>query len=196
VALALHVVTVHKTLRAPTRDGLMVVETDVMRAFIVKAQEFEPVIPQDLHNYIVAKYVEKRKLQREGLDEQSYMYVTPRTLLAIIRLSQALARLSFRNDVNQSDVDESIKLMDFSIRSLRTLKAENSAKDSRKNPATREFQRDDRMAKIMQAVRDAIQSSAHGYMKIVDIQKHIAKNLSTSFGKLDREELVACLNHY
>jgi DNA replicative helicase MCM subunit Mcm2 (Cdc46/Mcm family) len=60
-----------------------------------------------------------------------------------------LARLSFRNEVNQSDVDESIKLMDFSIRSLRTLKAENSAKDSRKNPATREFQRDDRMAKIM-----------------------------------------------
>jgi|LakMenEpi03Aug12_release.lakeMendotaPanAssembly.Ray.scaffolds.fasta_scaffold5196344_1 hypothetical protein len=33
-------------------------------------------------------------------------------------------------------------------------------------------------------------------MKIVDIQKHISKNLSTSFGKLDREELVACLNHY
>jgi DNA replication licensing factor MCM7 len=162
VALARHVATVHKTLRAPTRDDLMVVETDVMRAFIVKAQEFEPVIPHDLHNYIVAKYVEKRKLQREGLDEQSYMYVTPRTLLAIIRLSQALARLSFRNEVNQSDVDESIKLMDFSIRSLRTLKAENSAKDSRKNPATREFQRDDRMAKIMQAVRDAIQSSAHG----------------------------------
>lgn len=33
-----------------------------MRAFIVKAQEFEPIIPHDLHNYIVAKYVEKRKL--------------------------------------------------------------------------------------------------------------------------------------
>jgi len=52
------------------------------------------------------------------------MYVTPRTLLAIIRLSQALARLSFRPQVNQADVDEALKLMDFSIRSLRTLKAE------------------------------------------------------------------------
>jgi hypothetical protein len=33
-----------------------------MRAFIAKAQSHEPVIPGDLHNYIVAKYVEKRKL--------------------------------------------------------------------------------------------------------------------------------------
>ena len=38
------------------------------------------------------------------------MYVTPRTLLAIIRLSQALAKLNFRNEVSMSDVDESLKL--------------------------------------------------------------------------------------
>ena len=87
VALARHVATVHKTLKAPVRDDIMTIDAEVMRAFIVKAQEFEPVIPHDLHNYIVAKYVEKRTLQREGLDEQSYMYVTPRTLLAIIRLA-------------------------------------------------------------------------------------------------------------
>jgi len=132
VSLARHVATVHKTLRAPEKDQSLVVDAEVMRAFIVKAQEFEPVIPADLHNYIVAKYVEKRKLQREGLDEQSYMYVTPRTLLGIIRLSQGLAKLSFRQVVNQIDVDEAIKLMDFSIRSLRTLKAESSK--GRANP--------------------------------------------------------------
>lgn len=40
-----------------------------MRAFIAKAQEFHPTIPMDLHNYIVAKYVEKRKIQRDGSDE-------------------------------------------------------------------------------------------------------------------------------
>jgi DNA replication licensing factor MCM7 len=131
VSLARHVATVHKTLRAPEKDQSIVVEADIMRAFIVKAQQFEPVIPSDLHNYIVAKYVEKRKLQREGLDEQSYMYVTPRTLLGIIRLSQSLAKLSFRQLVNQSDVDEAIKLMDFSIRSLRTLKAEQSSSKGR-----------------------------------------------------------------
>lgn len=100
-----------------------------MRAFIAHAQTFDPVIPNDLHNYIVAKYVEKRKIQREGLDEQSYMYVTPRTLLAIIRLAQALSKLQFRNEVKQSDVDEALKLMDYSIRSLRNLKDKGNKKD-------------------------------------------------------------------
>ena len=50
------------------------------------------------------------------------MYVTPRTLLAIIRLAQAMAKLNWRNEVKQFDVDEAIKLMDFSIRSLRNMK--------------------------------------------------------------------------
>jgi DNA replication licensing factor MCM7 len=125
-ALARHVATVHRTLRAPAKDEALLIDAEVMRAFIAKAQEFEPVIPADLHNYIVAKYVEKRKIQRDGVDEQSYMYVTPRTLLAIIRLSQALAKLSFRGEVNQADVDEAIKLMDYSIRSLRNIKAETA----------------------------------------------------------------------
>jgi len=92
-----------------------------MRAFIAHAQSFDPVIPPSLHNYIVAKYVEKRKFQREGKDEQSYMYVTPRTLLGIIRISQSMAKLNFRSEVKQSDVDEALMLMDFSFRSLRRL---------------------------------------------------------------------------
>ena len=118
------------------------------------------MIPHDLHNYIVAKYVEKRKLQREGLDEQSYMYVTPRTLLAIIRLAQAMAKLSFRQQVEQGDVDEAIKLMDFSIRSLRTLKSDNSkASDSKSRMAGRDIKNQDRMAEVVKAVRQVITES-------------------------------------
>ena len=49
------------------------------------------------------------------------MYVTPRTLLGIIRLSQSMAKLNFRNEVIQADVDEAIRLMDFIIKSLRKI---------------------------------------------------------------------------
>lgn len=91
-----------------------------MRAFISHAQTFDPTIPYELHNYIVAKYVEKRKFQRDGSADSSYMYVTPRTLLGIIRLSQAMAKLNFRDKVVQGDIDEALRLMDFSIRSLRS----------------------------------------------------------------------------
>ncbi len=56
------------------------------------------------------------------------MYVTPRTLLAIIRLAQAMSKLQFRDEVKQGDIDEAIKLMDFSIRSLRNMKASPTEK--------------------------------------------------------------------
>lgn len=203
IALARHVATVHRTLKAPKReDQNMVVDTEVMRAFIVKAQDYNPIIPGDLHNYIVAKYVEKRKLQREGLDEQSYMYVTPRTLLAIIRLAQSIARLSFRDIVNQGDVDEAIKLMDFSIRSLRTLKAENAAGGHKSkggaNAAGRDIQKEDRMSVVVNAVRDVIQPSINtGGMKVGDILRLLTRNKMVSpVGQIDRDELVQVLQHY
>ena len=63
--LATHVASVHKNKFAPGQDQIthQSIEADVMRAFIVHAQSFSPVIPHALHNYIVAKYVEKRKFQ-------------------------------------------------------------------------------------------------------------------------------------
>lgn len=61
--LAKHVTMVHKNLVAPGRENAtyQTVDADVMRAFITHAQTFNPNIPASLHNYIVAKYVEKRK---------------------------------------------------------------------------------------------------------------------------------------
>ncbi len=61
------------------------------------------------------------------------MYVTPRTLLGIIRLSQAMAKLNFRHEVTMNDVDESLKLMDFSFRSLRKLTGKDSEKRNARN---------------------------------------------------------------
>ena len=78
------------------------------------------------------------------------MYVTPRTLLAIIRLAQAMAKLAFRNEVKQSDVDEAIRLMDFSIRSLRKHKNQRTAKERQ---AYAENDRRDRLTQIMGQVR-------------------------------------------
>lgn len=141
--LAFHVASVHKHLIAPKRPETdNAINAEIMRAFIAHAQSFDPIIPHDLHNYIVAKYVEKRKFQREGGEEASYMYVTPRTLLAIIRLAQSMAKLNFRNVVKQTDVDEALRLMDFSIRSLRKISGSN--KD--KSRARKEDAKEDQMA--------------------------------------------------
>jgi DNA replication licensing factor MCM7 len=124
--LAQHVTQVHQKCAAPVNTRQNIVPSEVMRSYIAYAQTFTPTIPAELHNYIVARYVEKRKFQKEGKEELSYTYVTPRTLLAFIRISQAMAKFHFRNFVEQTDVDQAIKLIDYSFRTLQEMKGERA----------------------------------------------------------------------
>lgn len=72
-----------------------------------------------MSEYIVSSYVQMRKQQQEDeADDKSYSYVSARTLLGVLRLSQALARLRLDSVVGQSDVDEALRLMDVSKASL------------------------------------------------------------------------------
>lgn len=64
-----------------------------------------------------------------------------------------MAKLSFRNEVKQSDVDEAIRLMDFSIRSLRKVK---TAKNAREKSAYAESDKRDRLTQIMSQVRSVM----------------------------------------
>ena len=58
-------------------------------------------------------------MRQENLDhERAHTYTTPRTLMSILRLCQALAKLQFRNEVNQDDVEEALRLMRMSKISL------------------------------------------------------------------------------
>ena len=95
--LAKHVSYVHKHSKPPQLD-FQPLEPKFMRAFIGEASKIVPVIPQyiyiiyiyrSLHNYIVQKYVAKRKEQHKQ-EKAGYLYITPRTLLGIIRIAQAL----------------------------------------------------------------------------------------------------------
>lgn len=63
-----------------------------------------------------------------------------------------MAKLHFRNEVKQNDVDEAIKLMDYSIRSLRNSK-EAGKKSKRGNKDTA----NDKMTFVINEVRDIMQ---------------------------------------
>lgn len=67
-----------------------------------------------------------------------------------------MAKLNFRNEVKQYDVDEALKLMDFSIRSLRSMKEDKSGSKKR---AEREMKKDDRTTQVMQAVRELMNTA-------------------------------------
>ena len=63
-----------------------------------------------------------------------------------------MAKLNFRNVVKQTDVDEALRLMDFSIRSLR--KITGNAKD--KSRARKEDAKEDQFALVIRQVREAL----------------------------------------
>ncbi|KAF7458044.1 putative DNA replication licensing factor MCM7 [Cryptosporidium felis] len=94
--------------------------TVFMRKFIEKAQSYKPLVPPELVSEIVEHYVELRRRERieQTRDDWRKTYTTPRTLLGVLRLSQALARLRFSNMVERADFEEATRLMIESKRSV------------------------------------------------------------------------------
>ncbi|KAK9806786.1 hypothetical protein WJX72_002809 [[Myrmecia] bisecta] len=115
--LAQHVVRVHKEGKAPKRDdGVELLSPDILRKYIAEAKTHNPYIPEDLTEYIAAVYAEMRA--DEAAAKVPHSYTTARTLLSILRLSQALAKLRWDDVVMQPDVDEALRLMRMSKISL------------------------------------------------------------------------------
>jgi DNA replication licensing factor MCM7 len=70
-------------------------------------------------SYVVDSYVRLRKVSKDDeAQNKSHTYTSARTLLGVLRLAQALARLRFSDTVEHADVDEALRLMDVSKASL------------------------------------------------------------------------------
>lgn len=106
--LANHIAYVHKNRIAPKS---LSIGLRTLRRYIEKAKLIEPVIPEELSRYISKAYVDMRQ---ETIDEP----ITPRALLAVVRLSMGLARLRLSEVVSQEDVDEALRLVKSSKESI------------------------------------------------------------------------------
>jgi DNA replication licensing factor MCM7 len=118
--LAAHVTYVHMHNKHPENEdaGVMFTPHEV-RQYIAKARTFRPVVPSNVSDYMVGAYVAMRKRQKKDeANKKQFSHVTPRTLLGIVRLSQALARLRFSEEVVREDVDEALRLIEVSKASL------------------------------------------------------------------------------
>lgn len=112
--LAQHITYVHQhSSHPPTQFQPM--DMNIMRRYIAACKEKQPVIPENLTEYIVDAYVEMRK---EARTNRESTFTSPRTLLAILRLATALARLRVAEVVEKDDVIEAIRLMEMSKFSL------------------------------------------------------------------------------
>ena len=118
--LAHHVAYVHMHNRHPDKkDGVTIFTPHEVRQYIAQARSYRPTVPKDVSDYMVGAYVRMRQQQRrdEGGKKQ-FTHTSTRTLLGILRLSQALARLRFASNVVAEDVDEALRLVEASKASL------------------------------------------------------------------------------
>ena len=60
----------------------------------------------------------RKHSKEETAQKKSHTYTSARTLLGVLRLAQALARLRFADVVEHGDVDEALRLMECSKESL------------------------------------------------------------------------------
>ncbi|KAJ5915973.1 DNA replication licensing factor MCM7 [Penicillium verhagenii] len=118
--LANHVTYVHMHNKHPeTEDSGIMFTPHEVRQYIAKARTFRPIVPSNVSDYMVGAYVAMRKRQKKDeAKRQQFSHVTPRTLLGIVRLSQALARLRFSEEVVREDVDEALRIIEVSKSSL------------------------------------------------------------------------------
>ena len=114
--MAKHICFVHQHSKAPKQEQAYF-SPEKIRAYVSYCKKFSPTIPTNVQQFIVKSYVQKRK-EYLADNEQGFQYTTPRTLLGIIRLSQALARIHFRNTVELSDIDEALRIMQVSQESV------------------------------------------------------------------------------
>ncbi len=82
----------------PTQNSML--DTDFLRTYIAMCKEYQPTISTHLHNVLIKKYIEKRKLQTD-VSKEGESYTTTRSLLALIRLCIARAKLRFSNLVSE-----------------------------------------------------------------------------------------------
>ncbi|KAJ1964267.1 DNA replication licensing factor MCM7 [Dipsacomyces acuminosporus] len=109
------------------------IDMELLRHFIAGARSRNPTLPRAVADYVVGAYVQLRQQYKASMDNANARRVTdrasidagfassarsnignttPRTLLAILRLAQARARIRAADIVSTDDVDEALRLMD------------------------------------------------------------------------------------
>ena len=130
-ALAEHVAYVHQHRRHPVpADQEDYKSPNFVRGYVAQARSVDPYVPTELTDYIVSAYVNMRQDDAsEAARTGDFVHTSARTLLGVLRLAQALARLRFSVVVEQPDVDEAIHLMHMSKASLLDRSQDRQAHD-------------------------------------------------------------------
>merc|ERR1712079_698319 len=170
--LAKHITYVHQHNTNPPQE-YSPIDMKLMRRYVALCQKKDPDVPKELTDFIVGSYMSLRRESRD--DPKQSTFTSARTLLAILRLSTALARLRLVDQVEKEDVSEAMRLMEMSKDSLK----------QQQQPANRG-------KKDVDVIYDLIRSIAEGSktLKVQDI-----RDRATSKG-FKPDQVDKCLDDY
>lgn len=109
--LANHIAYVHQYNKNPPLQ-FEPIPIKLMRKYLDAARSMNPELPTELTEHLANAYVTIREDSRNNPKNSSF--TSARTLLSIIRMSTALAKLRLGSRVEKEDVDEALRLMEMS----------------------------------------------------------------------------------
>lgn len=168
--LARHVAHVFNTSTPPPLE-FEPYSRSFIRSYISTIIGLEPTIPKDIHNFIVSCYVDQKKHSASSSDDYTKRntYITPRTLLGIIRISQGLAKIRESKTVSQEDVEEALRLLESARHSVE----KDSSQDVRMNEQFHE--NTDTLSKIFGIIRDLCSNESSQTVKFQKAEKAVTK---------------------
>jgi len=116
--LAQHVTSIHKNPNAPQTVENEAIDMKVMRRYIELCKTKNPIVPKELDDMLINIYLEIRDRKRTASSPDDALFTSPRSLLAIIRLSTAFARLRLADKVEEDDVKAALQLFKSSRESI------------------------------------------------------------------------------
>ena len=116
--IAGHILELHKSMSYTVEPPI---SSDLMKKYISYARnEYNPVLTTAAMDRIQQFYIKLRNKGGENEEKGSSVSITPRQLEALVRLSEASARVRLSTKVQKQDADRAINLITFCMKELGT----------------------------------------------------------------------------
>lgn len=154
-----------------------ILEKDDLKKYIIMARHMKPKMTEEAKNEMKNFYVELRKQSKEMGDGSLIIPITPRQLEALIRLSQAHAKLKLRENIGIDDAKQAIKvykeyLLEFGY------DEKANAFDIDKIMGTSSSTRT-KMDAVLKTVRILETNFENGYVPLEEIEQTLKDNLTS-----------------
>jgi len=177
--LASHILNVHASKNIVQQNTI---DTELLKKYIAYSRKnVSPKLGDEAKKLLLDFFVEMRKKSSESPD--SPIIITPRQLEALIRISEAYARMALKEEVSREDAERAINIMRIFLERV-GIDVESGKIDIDTIMTGKPKSAREKMSKILEII-DTI-SSSEGCVKIKDLAKE-AENAGiekSSFDKL------------